>query len=78
MVLNPALFITLLDTLQQISFILYTQVNYPQLVLDFFELFSIYDADFGVELVPKNKYYVKSPEGFFRNDVDSLFIRNAG
>lgn len=74
---HPALIVSLLDTLQMISYILYMQINYPVLVKDFFEIFEIFDFDFLPPIVPENKYHTSSPKGFRDNEVDGLFFRNA-
>lgn len=46
LLINPAIFLQLLDILQIIRFILFVNVQYPKLVEAFFEIFSIFDFNF--------------------------------
>lgn len=56
---------------------MYIQIDYPILLHKYFKMFEIFDLNFLPNIVPDNKYIMKSPKGFFEEEVDSLLLRNA-
>ena len=54
-------------------------MEYPAIVKYFFDLFSSFNFEFIPGIIDNDKrYFMKSPNGFNKNSIDSLFIRNSG
>lgn len=62
--LHPTIIVHLLDTLQMIRYIIYLQIDYPILVIKYFEFFDAFDFSFLPNITPNNKFYTDSPGGF--------------
>lgn len=83
---NPALMLALTSIFQITNYLLYLNVNYPENVNTFFELFSISSLSFIPDpievLVPKlyeeMQVPLTSPPKFLDNDTDARFLNNCG
>ena len=55
---------------------MFIQVKYPVMVKKFFELFAyVFDFEFMPDVLG-DKFMMRSPRGFWKEQVDALFIRN--
>ena len=67
----------LFDALQIIPYLIYMQVNHTVLTKKFFSLFSkYYDFNFFEDII-NERFLMRSLEGFKKEGVDSLFVRNS-
>ncbi|KRX01474.1 Insulin-like growth factor binding protein, N-terminal [Pseudocohnilembus persalinus] len=76
LIFNPSVLLQMLDTLQQIRYTIYMQIEFPDIVYKYFEIFDMFNFEFLPNIVPINKYYLKAPYGFELNDTDGFFFRN--
>ena len=83
---NPALLLALMSIFQITNYLLYMNVNYPENVNAFFELFSISSFSFipnPIEVLLPKLYEemqvpLTSPPKFLDNDMDARFLGNCG
>jgi hypothetical protein len=52
-------------------------VDYPELVQAFFAMFDSVDGSSMWKFIPNGTHRMHSSDGFFKNKIDSLFLRNA-
>lgn len=52
------------------------QINYPVFVQNFLSYFDVFDFNYMPNMVPDRKYFMSSPKGFAKNEVDGLMLRN--
>lgn len=61
-----------------LEYLLYMQIEYPVILSKYYHVLQIIDdSDYLPEIVPENKYYTATPEGFKKQEVDGLLLRNA-
>ena len=73
----PMVFFQFFDIVQVLRFILYLQVNYPAIVEEFFEFFSVVtDLKFMPKLIGGDRDKMFSQLGFRNRGFDGLFLRN--
>jgi hypothetical protein len=61
---NPTLFFQLLDVIETIRYFIYIDVDYPDVVFEFFGIFKDWSIQFIPRFVPKDTNTMDSPKSF--------------
>lgn len=60
-----------------ISYVLFLQIQYPKPVVDILKDFLWFSGEDLPNIIPDNKYYMSSPQGFKHYEYSALFLKNS-
>ena len=75
--MNPIVFIQLIDVFQFIKYIQFIDIDYPNLLDEFFALFEPFDFNIIPNLIPDYLGTMDSPNKFYSRGFQSIYLKES-